>query len=327
MKLMICANLNVGGLPAIDLPSGKIAKWQEDKIESLAAALSDAKNHGMDACIVAGGLFAKGFVAQSLLTETLEEAGCHDIPVYYVPIVGELADADDRIPHIAGVYVIEPNNDGRGEIAFEKQGLTIPVVEGSGLEEVEGIARPDGAIAIMRCGNDIGVSMNDGSEFRRLGSLEPGSFGEKSKSGYLIVKVKNGVANAKWTEMATHPFVVHEVKLDGLESSRELVTTVGEAVKEVDRNACLRIELRGRIPLGVYINTAALAEQLENYFFYVEVVDECALDIDVADLETDVSLLAEFVRQASGDDSLSETEKTRILRCGWNVLNGKELAE
>ena len=38
-------------------------------------------------------------------------------------------------------------------------------------------------------------------------------------------------------------------------------------------------------------------------------------------------LYAEFVRQASGDDSLSETEKTRILRCGWNVLNGKELAE
>ena len=127
--------------------------------------------------------------------------------------------------------------------------------------------------------------------------------------------------------MATHPFVVHEIVLEGLESSRDLVTTVGEAVKEINRDACLRVELKGRIPLDVYINTADLAEQLERYFFYVEVVDECELDIKVADLETDVSLLAEFVRQVNGDDSLSETEKTRILRCGWNVLNGKELAE
>ena len=327
MKLMVCANLDVGGLPAIDLASSRIAKWQEDKIESFAAALSDAKDRGAEACIVAGGLFAKGFVAQSLLTEALEEAGCHDIPVYYAPIAGELADADDRMPQVEGVRVIKPGNDGRGEITLEAQGLTIPILEGSSLEEVEGISRPDGVMAIVRCGNDIGVSMNDGSEFRCFGPLEPASFGEKSKSGYLIVDVKGGTAAANWVEMATHPFVVHEVKLDGLESTRELVTTVGEAVKEVDRNACLRIELRGRIPLDVYINTTALAEQLENYFFYVEVVDECALDIDVADLETDVSLLAEFVRQVTGDNSLSETEKTRILRCGWNVLNGKELAE
>lgn len=121
--------------------------------------------------------------------------------------------------------------------------------------------------------------------------------------------------------------MVHEVFLDGLTSSRELITTVGEAVKEIDRGSCLRVELKGRIPLDVYINTEELAAQLERYFFYVEVVDECALDIDVAELETDVSLLAEFVRFVASDDSLSETEKTRILRCGWNVLNGKEPAE
>ena len=70
MKLMICANLDVGGLPAIDLASGKIAKWQEDKIEALAAALGDAKEKCVDACVIAGGLFAKGFVAVDVRTDT-----------------------------------------------------------------------------------------------------------------------------------------------------------------------------------------------------------------------------------------------------------------
>ena len=327
MKLMICANLDVGGLPAIDLASSKISKWQEDKIEALAAALSDAKERDVDACIMAGGLFAKGFVAQSLLVETLEEAGCHDIPVYYAPIIGELEDAVDRIPEVEGVTVIERVGENGCEILLEDQGLSIPVVEGSGLEEIDGIARPSGRVAIVRNGNDIGVSLNGGREFVRLGPLGPSGFGEKQKGGYLIVDIENGDATGVWVDASTHPFVVREVELAGLKSARELVTTVGEAVKDVDRDACLRIELRGRIPLDVYINTSDLAAQLEQYFFYVEVADECTLDIDVADLETDVSLLAEFVRQVTGDDSLSETEKTRILRCGWNVLNGKELAE
>ena len=64
MKLMICANLDVGGLPALNLASDKIANWQEGKIEALAAALGDAREKGVDACVIAGGLFAKGFVAQ-----------------------------------------------------------------------------------------------------------------------------------------------------------------------------------------------------------------------------------------------------------------------
>ena len=327
MKLMICANLDVGGLPAIDLASGRIAKWQEDKITALGSALSDARERGVAACVVAGGLFASGFVAQSLLSKALEEAGSHDIPVYYVPVAGELADVGDRMPHVEGLMVLAPDDEGRRTIALEGTGVTIPVVEGSGLEEIEKVGRPDGPIAIVRGDGEIGVSMNGGRDFKRLGPLAPAGFGEKLKSGYLIADVEGGRCTVEWVKMALHPFVVHEVVLDGIQSSRELVTTVGNAVKEVDRDACLRIELRGRIPLDVYTNTASLSDQLGGYFFYVEVADECELDIDIAELESDVSLLAEFVREVTGDDSLSETEKTRILRCGWNVLNGKGLAE
>ena len=41
----------------------------------------------------------------------------------------------------------------------------------------------------------------------------------------------------------------------------------------------------------------------------------------------EVSLMAEFARQVQGDDSLSPSEKSRIVRCGWNALNGKGLVE
>lgn len=327
MKLMVCANLGVGGLPAIDLASSKVAEWQEGKIEAFASSLANAKERGADACIIAGGLFDNGFIAQSLLSETIEEAGCHDLPVYYVPETGELAECSDRMPNVTNVSIAEPDIEGKAAIALDEPALSISVVEGTGLESIEDVTRPSGVLGIVRNGKEIGASLNDGKDLVPVGPLGPSSFGENLKSGYMIVDVDGVSASWEWVEAATHPFVVHEVFLDGLTSSRELITTVGEAVKEIDRGSCLRVELKGRIPLDVYINTEELAAQLERYFFYVEVVDECALDIDVAELETDVSLLAEFVRFVASDDSLSETEKTRILRCGWNVLNGKEPAE
>ena len=326
MKLMVCANLDVGGLPGIDMASARIAKWETDKIEALAAALDDAANRGADACIIAGGLFAKGFVPQSLLTETLEEAGSHDIPVCFIPIPGELADAGGRIPEVEGISIVMPSRAGKTDVALNGGKLTVPVVDGTGLVEIEDITRPAGPICVLRNRNEIGVSLA-GSSFRRLGPLEPSSFGDPQKSGYLLVHIDGSDVSGEWVEMAQHPFVIHEVSLDGLGKKSEMIAAIGNSAKGIDRNACLRVELKGRIPLGAYLNTSDLAEQLGRHFFYAEVADECTLDIDVAGLGTDVSLLGEFVRQVSGDDSLSATEKTRILRCGWNAINGKELAE
>ena len=39
--------------------------------------------------------------------------------------------------------------------------------------------------------------------------------------------------------------------------------------------------------------------------------------------ENDISLRSEFVRLALQDDSLSESERNRLISCGWNALIGK----
>lgn len=107
----------------------------------------------------------------------------------------------------------------------------------------------------------------------------------------------------------------------------EIVKTVGLKVRDMDRSSALRIVLHGKVPLAVHVNTEQLEESLRSHFFYVEIQDECTVDLDEQSLEGDVSLLAEFARLTVEDMSLSESERTRVLRCSWNVLNGKELVE
>lgn len=328
MRLMICANLNVGGLPGIDLPAERVTEWEQNRIEALAAALEDARARGADACVFAGGLCADGFVAQSLLTDALKELGGHGLPAWYVPLTGEADDLERRVNPEENVTVAHLV-DGAAtlDVRVGEERCQIAVRDASGLDAPDGAASSASGMALVRDGREVAV-YGEGKLTSRLGALEPAAFGEALPSGYLLATVTDGkVAESEWVGRAKHPFVVREVALDEPRTTHEVVTTVGEAVKDVDREACLRVELRGSIPLDVYVNTGELAEQLQRYFAYVEVADECVLDIDVEALGSDVSLLAEFVRQVTGDDTLSETEKTRILRCGWNALNGKELVE
>lgn len=168
----------------------------------------------------------------------------------------------------------------------------------------------------------------EGVRFEELPPLEPTGFGMRVYSGYLLVDIEGGcVESMERVSCALHPCVGKTVDLTGMASSRDMLEAVRAAIADVDEAACLRLALRGAIPLSAYCNTADLNDALNRRFFYAEVIDECMIDVEEEGLENDVGLLAEFIRLVGGDDSLSSTEKTRVMRCGWNALNGKELAE
>lgn len=331
MRLMLCTGPGVGELPSVDLPADSVGDWQRDRVRVLGEALAGARSQGAETCVVAGGLFGHGFVPQSLLEGVMELLGRQGLPVCYVPQVGEADDLEARIPSLPPTLrVVRCDEYGRASFEVEDSGEHVGVQVDdrlAGLDAGTSVTIPEGGLAIVRGGDACAVRDAAGRELS-LGPLEPSSFAESSPSGYVLADVgADGIESSTWVGVAFHTFASRAVALDGTEVSKGALRTVAEAVRDVDRSACLRIVLRGRLPLDVYLNPSDIAEKLAPHFFYVEVADQCGLDIDVEELGSDVSLLAEFVRRVVGDESLSQTERTRILRCGWNALNGRDLAE
>jgi hypothetical protein len=268
-------------------------------------------------------------VPQSLFSGAINEAAGCGMPIYYAPLPGEAEGLEDRVLPVAGVTMVQTG--GPDPVALEMgaqaKRCTLVVQDASGIDDLEVEARHVTSPTILRNGSELALCTK-GGVVARIGTLEPSSFGETLPSGYLLADITDaGIASSEWVERALHPFVVRRVRLSEPENTTALDREVGDAVKDVDRSACLRIELRGRIPLGVYVNTEDLAARLARYFYYVEISDECTTDIHAGEIENDVSLIAEFVCLVSEDDSLSANERTRILRCGWNALNGKGLVE
>ena len=57
----------------------------------------------------------------------------------------------------------------------------------------------------------------------------------------------------------------------------------------------------------------------------MKIDDETKLAINYDDFALDASLKGEFVRLLKSDESLSEEEKTLIIRCGIQALSGEEI--
>ena len=118
-----------------------------------------------------------------------------------------------------------------------------------------------------------------------------------------------------------------ELKIMPEDDQKGILRKINNAVRDVDYNTFLRITITGRSAFGLMINVDALKKQLQNRIFFVETYDNTVMDIDEEAFENDISLRSEFVRLALQDDSLSESERNRLISCGWNALNGREVSE
>ena len=117
-----------------------------------------------------------------------------------------------------------------------------------------------------------------------------------------------------------------ELRLLPEENQEDILRKINHAIKALDCNTFLRVAITGRSAFGLMIHVDALEKQLQKHVFFAEVYDNTVMDIDEEAFENDISLRSEFVRLALQDDSLSETERSRLISCGWNALNGREVS-
>lgn len=300
MKALIFKNLMIGEAAMTTMPVATYHDWQIDRIVALKQALDIGKEKGASACVIAGGLFAPGFVSVALMEAALSVLEACDLEVFYHPYPTEALDAE-----ILGLL---PAN-----VTLSRSRKDSPL-KGLRLKEEDHDIR-------------VYVAEPKGWKRRKMGNLEPRAFGERKPSGFLLVKIQKGEVQAEhWQPCAVHPFEERTVVFHQPQSSQEMTRLVLEAVDGISESSCVHLALRGSVPLEVTYRIDTVVEALSQRFFFVEVANECAVAIDEGALANDATLLGEFVRIVQDDESLSPVERARIVRCGWAVLNGREVA-
>ncbi len=301
VKVMVCAKLLIGDSGALAMPPDVLRQFFKDKISALGNALDLARSLGAEQCVIAGGLFAKGFVPQSFLEGALSELGSHELPVTWLPLEGEAVDVAARVAIPELVTIVR---------------------------EPEIVALPGMRVLHEDQNVELEVDFPDERQRRVLDPLEPMGFGDLATANFLMLEISDGVvAKLDVVPSSKHPFVHKVIHVDKLTSSKKLRKATEEALEGLDPKTCLHLSLRGCAPLDSYFNPTELQRVLNERYFYAEVVNECSVDCEGFDPASDVSLMAEFIGLVEEDDTLSLVEKARVERCCWNALNGKDLVE
>lgn len=322
MKMLLCSDIKFGAVSAERLDSKLSCKWQSVRNAKFDELVDTALQNNAAYLVVAGRMFGQHRVTEGLIDHLFHSISSNDALQILMFLNSE---EFERLSYRSDI----PENLHILNIQTEYSYLDDDIAVRTYNEKVE-LQLADHPSIFLSKDDEGHLTVVIANAEYQLPSFEPLGFEEAEGSTF-------GFGLLEWTDDQIEPYKTHEhavysyktieVKIKANDDQEEIVRKINHAVKGIPYDCFLRIALTGRSAFGLTLNGDALKKQLQSLIFFVEVYDNTMMDIDEEAFATDISLCSEFVRLALADESLSESERNRLISCGWNALNGREVSE
>ncbi len=160
------------------------------------------------------------------------------------------------------------------------------------------------------------------------GCLEGRGFDECGDHGFVVVDIPEQThrLSYEFVPFARRRIASITADVSGCMSTHEMTAIVAEilAGADCDASSIVRLVLTGELDAECEKDIAYLTSAFSDQYYYFEAVDETKLKINIEDYLLDESLKGEFIRTVYRDNSLSEEEKSVIIRYGLQALAGEE---
>ncbi len=315
MKLFLCTNVRLGADCTDNLSVPLAREWAHGRNNKFEELPGLAYRSGAGYLVLEGSLFGAKHVPESLIstlfdevrrTDRLETAACLDAKEYQRILTRSDVPANFH------------------PLCFEKND-----VWSDGNIEIE--VRPDGVSVRQKSGSSALEIHREGETFfageQRLPDFEPVGFEDAQRGpfGYSLIDMDENGSRLSSVEGTVYFYEKAEARISPEDSKADMMRKIDNAVSRMDSRTIVRLFMTGETPFGKAVDRAEVKEHLQNKVFYAEVYDNTSMHVDTKALEHDISLQSEFVRVAMQDYSLSEAERSRLISCGWNALNGREV--
>ncbi len=332
----------IGVIADFYMPESKDRQWQKERMEAFEEACDLAIQKGAELILLAGKLFAEEYVPAAVISQVLDiirgrkavfvwkpdRMGKQylksraDIPPNFFLLNGdETRSCLFREANITAWYETEKGDGDANVLIFDPGREPTPEI----LERTRG--QFPGAV-FLSAGETVFV--REGKQFRgeETGKLENTGFDDPDSSGFILFALEEGTIKF-WEKIKTarYHFRTVSVKVEREDDHAAVYRKCAKATAEFTKHDFVRIILNGSVDAEAFVRTDTLQESLQARFFYLEVFNDCRLELDEEAYANDISLKSEMIRMVLAEDSLSESEKSRIIQCGWNALRGKELPE
>lgn len=161
------------------------------------------------------------------------------------------------------------------------------------------------------------------------GCLEGRGFDEcDGEHGFMLLETDSDTRSISSRFIPFEKRRLHSVTADvsGCMTTNEMIAAASKAITGAgcQESSLIRLVLRGELDPACEKDVGYMASTFAEKYYYCKVADETRMRIRLEDYLLDQSLRGEFVRNVSGDSSLSDDDKAMIVRYGLKALAGEE---
>lgn len=342
MRIAHIADPLIGAIADFYMPREQDEQWQKERMEAFSEACDSAVKRQAELILLTGALFAEGYSTDAVISRTLEVIREKKAVFVWRPdqVGRQYLRHKAEIP--SNLFLLD--SEGQGEFLLKdahimtwsgrgqaRDGCNILIfdtardLDRSSLEVMKK-ALPE--LLYAAAGGKHYILENGTFREEPSGKLENTGFDDPDDSGYVLLELEKGrLKSREKIRMARYRFQTLRVEVEKGDDSGAVYRKCAAAAAGLTRRDFARIILNGSVDVGTFIRTDSLRDSLRTRFFYLEVFNNCRLELDEEAYANDISLKSELIRMVLAEDSLSESEKSRIIQCGWNALSGKELPE
>lgn len=363
MKLIHCADLHLDSKMNANLERDKAKERKGEILHTFERMVDYAAAHKIAAILIAGDMFDTKNISATARSTVLYSIQNHpQITFYYLKgnhdndnfLIGL-----EEIPENLKLFGSEWSSYHEGNIVISGIELS---AENSGSAYVSLVPDSRKFNIVMLHGQESETSSKDKSELINLkalrnkgidylalghihaykkgqldargtycyaGCLEGRGFDECGEHGFVELDIdeKTGKYTHHFIPFAQRKLYAVSVDVTDCETTAEMTARTAAAIEEAGcgRESLVKIVLTGTLDVTCEKDIDYLLSHFRHLFYFVKIYDETTLKIQIEDYMLDESLKGEYVRLIMQDTSLSEEEKSMIIRYGLQAIAGEEI--
>ena len=148
---------------------------------------------------------------------------------------------------------------------------------------------------------------------------------ECEEHGFVVLDIDGSHIEKKFVPWGNRRAYHIDVDITGCKDTLSCILNINNilTLRGVTENDMVEIVLVGEVAEDSEISADIISNELKNRYFAFKIKDKSRFEMDYTKYINDISLKGEFIKLVSEDSSLSEEEKTEIIRTGIMALAGE----
>lgn len=363
MKIIHCADLHLDSKMTANLSKEQAKQRRNEILNTFTRMIDYASAHEVEAVLIAGDLFDTRKVSAAAAGVVMDAVALHpDITFFYLKgnhdsesFLLRYEEIPDNLKLfsdtwktyrlggivIAGLELCAANHrTAYHSLVLDHDDYNIVMLHGqesayAAKDQAEVIAFSElknkniDYLALGHIHSFKHAPLDARGEYCYSGCLEGRGFDECGPKGFVLLDIDEASHQAKkqFVPFAARTLETVEVDVSGCMTTQDAAEQVKKTLASGGYlgRSLLKLVLTGACEVESEFQTDYLTERFSDDFYYVKTEDATTVRIDYRDYAKDESLKGEFIRMVMAS-SLSEQEKSDVIRTGIAALSGEELS-